>query len=397
MLTKKSLITIIILLSISFNSYALPGGFLPGLLKWLGIDSAAQEVIVASNPLNGIVCLAFTEILDITGLTEEIIDSINALDENQEQVLIDFFEANNDRFCRTEDADKFLFDLFEARLKAEKEPILLMPDFAQDDIAVIGYDVEGERDAMVDALRHARLTAIFTRIFEHYDFDSNDSWGLKFMNAYEKDNPSVDPYPSIMDYHNNAVGKSTYQYLRDNGLGRTDDDINHALVNRCYTYVSKSKTGSEFQKAVDAIPGLVYFKKIGVEIEKKGSACPTPVIDQSLLFVNFYNSNLEPNNPEPSSDRVSLTAVKSSGEFLHYVWKFDKNVKYCLESVCQQVNKISSNSANAFVAGSSIYLLDSKLTEVTLSLENQYGDQSESVKAWINNWGPMVPIMNLLL
>lgn len=275
-------------------------------------------------------------------------------------------------------------------------------------------DYTNDGDNIVDAFRHSRATARISG-------EMPDDWGLKLMNAHEDTADGIANDGSAkahkMDLHNNYVGYEAYLHLKKT-LNRkpNDTEIEDELLSRCYTYVNRNLIDSSFETEVDSVQGLVYFQKDGIAVEKNGVNCGIPHINRTL---GFFNSDIS----FPNNFPVILSAVPSeipkSGMVFEYSWSFDRNVKLCGSAFpCYNTNIITSNSPTAFARKTiipigfaanpyyftdtvyevgDVYLLDDEPIQVTLEIVNQFGEYSAATTAYINNFGPMVPIIGLIL
>ncbi len=388
-------------------------------------DTAGDAVDVAGNLLIDtatmlgsayffLECVVVTEVADILDLYEFVGVDIPHLTEAERDVIIDYFNADNEYYCLNpnELAAKFQA-LNSAMNEAHEKARNLFPESS--------FTQAHDGNTIVDAARHSQTTAIFTRIL-------GGDWGKKLMDAHEVDS-SNDSYPNdpntqyqkLMDLHNNQVGYTLYRHLGENGTGDfsdtqfdgflnnliiSDNEIGRAIAARCYTYVSTENNTRdiiEFSDELSSLPGLVYIKETGKTIEENGVNCGVPNISSKLVFFDSYGVNTESSSLLPSSEPVQLYAEGSTGNISSYVWTFDRNIKVCEEIetavYCYYSTEAESLIPNGFGSEKNIYLLDKSPLSVSLQVENEFGERSKKTTevAWVNNWGIMVPIISSIL
>jgi len=341
--------------------------------------------LLKSNVVYYSSCLIFTELAELTNANEYIGEIIpdDKLTADGIDVLVSYFETNNKHFCENpEDLVRLGDELNEVWSEAESKPYDLLPLMSE-----VGRD-----DNLLDAIRHSRLTASLSYIFNKYAAVKRD-WGLQLMNTHE-DGKENNYYQMNMDLHNNLSGYSTYQYFVDNNLAISADRLDTALLSRCFKFIETGGDGvtdSEklaYDKLLSELNGLAYVKKEEVAYEDGGVNCPVAKVEQLFIFIDKD----EPLNLSASS---SHNANNSS-------WKVTPGIKNCVAATgeCVDVtNVVSSNlMMNSNISGDSFKLGDSNPRFVNVSVYNEYGDSSlNNVEIQINNWAPMVAVVGLLL
>lgn len=354
-------------------------------------------------------CYFASEALNAVGGLSNVLPSITSA---EKQVFVEYIDHRKEYFCNNpDDLIRIALALKSLKDNSRDEAVRNMSDYTRDN----------DGDTIVDAFRHSRATAISTRIM-------GADWGLKLANAHESD---ADDVPGDgeweshqMDLHNNQVGYKVHRilYTRLGYREPSDGEIEAELRSRCYHFVNRELDSTTYANEVNANLGLVYIAKANVPVEQRGVNCAVPILNPALSFLPAQ-AHFPNDKPLTISGTSSLPPV--AGRITSYKWTFQKPVMVCNdEKGCIQTSTLTAWPwggefqypkidnpivaddeltsgwrvfANKIYYPSKVYLLSGEPMSVSLEAANQHGEWSNATTAWINNWGPMVPVLQLLL
>jgi len=362
---------------------------------------------------------------DIGSIATNIVglpDYLGSISSPEKAVLIEYFEKNNDYFCPDVGRAKAVVSELVAyrgggaygggnRVGASDYALNTFPE----------YTSAQQADNIVDAFRHARLTAIFSRILVGHN-DGKDDWGKRLMDANEGPNSGNTEYATYMDYHNNELGWRLFRYLKDNNYSTSDIAIKNGILSLCFTHVVEDVNFQNYLKKINGLNSLVYFKKADSDsetnAEKKGHNCPIARTTNNLS-VGFVYPELESAWAYYSNtgdvpyyeNRIILNASNSTTyggltNVLKYHWSFERPVVFNDKNIgwkcapnwdCSYIyvyNNIETNyigtkynytwnylKTNKMVP---IWMTDDKPNKVSLRVETVGGVLSESeAVTWI--------------
>lgn len=349
--------------------------------EWV-LDKGGQVLVVTS-------CAVGAAAIDLAGGLDQLKANLPGMNDAESKVFIEYVDDRKEYFCNNPSRLIQIARDLNSALDSESAraaAIARMPE----------YTLGTDGDTIVDAFRHARVTAITTRIL-------GDKWGLKLMEAHESGTDAVSGdhewTAHQMDLHNNNVGYEVFRnlYARLGDREPSDDEIDADLRSRCFHYVDRNKDSSAFISEVAANRGLVYIVKANVPVEQRGVNCAVPRVNQAL---NFFPSEARIPNDKPVTISGTTSLAPAAGSISEYKWTFQYPVMFCSDATgCYSTTTVNASPSGEFTNTypGKVYLMGREPMSVSLEAANAHGEWSNAATAWINNWGPMVPIMQLVL